>query len=412
MTKGTNTRVRVHGKVDNLHISYDGNRIKTVIEDADPVTQNGSMDYPGGKKELEFTYNDWGALVSDPSRGITDITYDNFGNPLRISFSDGGSTEKDYLGNNRAVINDTSGEIEQTIAYYPYGGVIADLGTPTTGQPYKFGGKELITANGLNEYDFGARRYYQAIPHFTSIDPLCEDTKHLSPYLYCGNNPVNAFDPDGRSTWVTDIGNGMYQVIGGDLNDNDLNIYEYKKDKNGNYTVRGKAIGQTTSMTSFFDSDYEDGEGRWMDKSVIDTTDGSGEQFMYNLVSDSPRLLEYMNKARNGHEYDFKVTNGNPQENPTLDPYRGMPFGFTEAGNPIYTSARDIGNIAAGYVAARYKLPWWFSRAGFDSYQVMKSLKFKKEGKSTINAERYGYDCVKNGLPIFNKPVRSFRIFE
>ncbi len=78
---------RVHGKVDNLHISYDGNRIKTVIEDADPVTQNGSMDYPGGKKELEFTYNDWGALVSDPSRGITDISYDNFGNPKQIRFS-------------------------------------------------------------------------------------------------------------------------------------------------------------------------------------------------------------------------------------------------------------------------------------------------------------------------------------
>ncbi len=101
---------------------------------------------------------------------------------------------QDYLGNNRAVINDTSGEIEQTIAYYPYGGVIADLGTPTTGQPYKFGGKELITANGLNEYDFGARRYYQAVPHFTSIDPMAEKYPWLSPYLYCANNPVNLGD--------------------------------------------------------------------------------------------------------------------------------------------------------------------------------------------------------------------------
>lgn len=77
--------------------------------------------------------------------------------------------------------------------------------------------KELITANGLNEYDFGARRYYQAVPHFTSIDPLCEDDKHLSPYLYCGNNPVNAFDPNGRSTWVMDIGDVKYKVVGGDF---------------------------------------------------------------------------------------------------------------------------------------------------------------------------------------------------
>lgn len=44
-----------YGKVDNLHISYDGNRITTVLEDAETVTQNGSMDYPGnGGKALAF----------------------------------------------------------------------------------------------------------------------------------------------------------------------------------------------------------------------------------------------------------------------------------------------------------------------------------------------------------------------
>ena len=253
----------VYGKVDNLHISYDGNRITTVLEDADPVTQNGSMDYPGGKKELAFEYNDWGGLKKDESRGITDISYDRFGNPLRVSFSDGGYTEnvysasgvklktthatslngtvtgtttteyrgnviyrdgkvdmvlfpggyatingtsvtfhyytQDYLGNNRAVINGSTGAIEQLTAYYPYGGVIADLGTTSTaGQPYRFGGKELVIANGLNEYDFGARQYYQAVPHFTKPDPMAEKYYWLSPYLYCANNPVNYVDPTGN----------------------------------------------------------------------------------------------------------------------------------------------------------------------------------------------------------------------
>ena len=105
---------------------------------------------------------------------------------------------QDYLGNNRAVINGTTGATEQFTAYYPYGGIIADLGTvATAGQPYRFGGKELITANGLNEYDFGARQYYQAVPHFTKPDPLCEGFYHLSPYLFCGNDPVNNIDPTG-----------------------------------------------------------------------------------------------------------------------------------------------------------------------------------------------------------------------
>mgnify|MGYP007041994167 CR=1 FL=1 len=85
-----------YGKIDNLHISYDGNRIKTVLEDADPVTQPGSMDYPGKKREMAFGYNDWGALVSDESRGIKSIEYDNFGNPVKTVMSDGSYTSNVY----------------------------------------------------------------------------------------------------------------------------------------------------------------------------------------------------------------------------------------------------------------------------------------------------------------------------
>ncbi|MCM1296638.1 MAG: DUF6443 domain-containing protein [Muribaculaceae bacterium] len=276
-----------YGKVDNLHISYYGNRIASVLEDAADVTQTGSMDYPGKRREMDFGYNEWGALTKDESRGITNIAYDNFGNPTRINFSNGSYTKnvysadgvklktehytnlsrpvnpaaaamgdgepsaesyeiaglnkieyhgpviyrngsidmvqfpggyatisgitvtfhyytQDYLGNNRAVVNGTTGAIEQTTAYYPYGAVIADLGKDNTGQPYRFGGKELISANGLNEYDFGARRHYPAIPQFTSIDPLCEKYPWLSPYLYCANNPVNYIDYNGLDIWLLD----------------------------------------------------------------------------------------------------------------------------------------------------------------------------------------------------------------
>ncbi|MBO5444443.1 MAG: hypothetical protein J5995_03760, partial [Muribaculaceae bacterium] len=33
-----------YGKIDNLHIYYTGNRVTGVLEDAEPVTTNGSMD--------------------------------------------------------------------------------------------------------------------------------------------------------------------------------------------------------------------------------------------------------------------------------------------------------------------------------------------------------------------------------
>lgn len=119
---------------------------------------------------------------------------------------------RDYLGNVRAVTNASTGAVEQALAYYPYGGIITDLGTGHALQPYKFGEKELVTANGLNEYDFGARRYYPAVPMFTSPDPSSEKYPWLSPYLYCASDPVNAIDPDGR---VIIFVNGQHGSTGG-----------------------------------------------------------------------------------------------------------------------------------------------------------------------------------------------------
>ena len=263
---------------------------------------------------------------------------------------------------------------------------------------YMYNGKELDRMHGLDWYDYGARHYDAAIGKWHSMDDICYAYYDISPYAYCGGDPVNAIDLDGRSTWMTNQGNGIYQVIGGDINDKDLNIYVYEQDDNGEYTVRGKSIGQTTSMTSFYDSDYNNGEGKWMDKSVIDSKDGSGLQFMYNLISDDPSLLDYIGKTQNGHEYDFKATNGNPEENYSLNHYRGMPFGVSKAGYPIFTSARDIGNIAAGYVSARKNLPWKIARLGFDGYQILQSGKFNAEGNSTQSAQKYGYELYKRGF--------------
>ncbi len=37
---------------------------------------------------------------------------------------------------------------------------------------------------------------------FTTIDPHAENYYHISPYAYCGGNPVNAIDPDGRDIYM------------------------------------------------------------------------------------------------------------------------------------------------------------------------------------------------------------------
>ncbi len=45
---------------------------------------------------------------------------------------------------------------------------------------------------------------------FTTIDPHAESYYHLSPYSYCGGNPINAIDPDGRDYWTT---NDLSQIL-------------------------------------------------------------------------------------------------------------------------------------------------------------------------------------------------------
>lgn len=107
---------------------------------------------------------------------------------------------QDYMGNNRMVVN-RDGTTEQITHYYPYGGVIGDISTNHSLQAYKFEGKELDRTFGLDWYDIQARQYDAiGVPRWTSMDPLVEKYYGISPYAYCGGDPVNFGDYDGRDT--------------------------------------------------------------------------------------------------------------------------------------------------------------------------------------------------------------------
>ncbi len=68
---------------------------------------------------------------------------------------------------------------------------------------YKYNGKELQDAFGLNWYDYGARNYTADVPHFTTIDPLAEDFASQPPYVYAANNSVKFIDKDGMAPkWI------------------------------------------------------------------------------------------------------------------------------------------------------------------------------------------------------------------
>ena len=273
----------VYGKIDNLRLIYEGNRLVSVHDDAAKLLYNGAVDFNGnadGWASLRYTAT--GALKSDTGRGIALIEYDQWDNPRRVQFTNGNVTEyiytatgeklrtihytampnitveqdtrhdltegeilykdstdyhdalimengrpsmyqfdggycslwdktskaeelsfhyytKDHLGNNREVVSE-DGTVEQVTNYYPFGTPYSDhTAKGVSLQKYKYNGKELDLTHGLNTYDYGARQYYSVLLRWDRLDPLCEKYYHVSPYVYCMNNPVNSIDPDGRT---------------------------------------------------------------------------------------------------------------------------------------------------------------------------------------------------------------------
>ena len=113
--------------------------------------------------------------------------------------------DRDHLGNVRQVTEadgSREGNIIQKVNYYPFGAEFCDGTANNSVQPYKYNGKELDRMHGLDWYDYGARHYDAAIGSWPTMDPLAEKYYNLSPYNYCGGNPVNAIDEKGDSIFV------------------------------------------------------------------------------------------------------------------------------------------------------------------------------------------------------------------
>ncbi|MCQ2209920.1 MAG: hypothetical protein MJZ34_06475 [Paludibacteraceae bacterium] len=298
-----------------------------------------------------------------------------------------------HLGNVMAVISDeTSATAEPAVVslsdYYPFG--MTEPGRSWNAGDYRFGYTGHEKGNDMAEgvYTTEYRLLDTRLGRWMSVDPLAGDFAWMSPYNYCGGNPIVMVDPYGMSTKVADNGNGTYTVIGGSLEDKDRNIYVYSKDKEGKYTIKGKSIGFTLTITSFWDADKND----WAKGTKIDPSDRSGIEFLDDLTCNNiPTLTEYMTKGGNDQKYDFKWTNGTNIADHDRDKYRGMPIGENGKGEIMFASARDVGNFGAGYIAGINGLDWKSSRVGFDTYQSYKSKELTIEGITTRNAEYKGW---------------------
>jgi hypothetical protein len=306
----------------------------------------------------------------------------------------------DHLGST-TYITDKDANIAQFDAYLPYGELLVDEHSSSEDMPYKFNGKELDEETGL--YYYGARYMDPKISMWLGVDPLMEKYPNVTGYCYTMDNPIKFIDLNGKETYVIKNKKGTYTVVGGILNNN-RGIYIASKDKSGKYTIKGEMIGISTSTTTFYNTDANKGKGAWAIGAQINPNDKSGINFLNKIVSSNVTLGDYMNNARTNHPYDFKVTNGGDKviSNTQTYIYRGMPIGKDGFGHILYSSGRDIGNMAAGIVAAKNGIPWSIARAAFDAYQTKNNMdnhgyslgNINVEGKSTRNAEYYGWSQI------------------
>ena len=127
----------------------------------------------------------------------------------------------DHLGTTRIVAN-SSGTVLNDSDFYPFGG--ERVITSSSGNNYKFTGKERDSESGLD--DFGARFYSSAMGRFTSADPVVitperfYDPQQLNEYAYVRNNPTRLVDPTGMllqlSGNVADAKSDLCQIVGAD----------------------------------------------------------------------------------------------------------------------------------------------------------------------------------------------------
>jgi hypothetical protein len=74
---------------------------------------------------------------------------------------------------------------------------------------------------------------YPAIMRFNTVDPLAEKYPNISPYAYCANNPVNAYDLHGDSIWYTKDDNVITMHVTGKVinqSSDNINVSRAAKD--------------------------------------------------------------------------------------------------------------------------------------------------------------------------------------
>ena len=177
---------------------------------------------------------------------------------------------------------------------------------------------------------------------FTTIDPLCEKYYHLSPYSYCGGNPVNRIDLHGDSITILDMASidAIYNALQPGTN---LSM------KFNNGVLIPESIRQvaSNSLDAFLQDLYTIATNPQMVELATTSTNDYyiGNQF-YSDPWSSPSDIDYAKEFNNGQESLFyplgKTISGNIGQ--TLYPMSSGEY-KRSTNNNIRININALGNI-------------------------------------------------------------------
>ena len=157
---------------------------------------------------------------------------------------------------------------------------------------YRYGmnGKEKddeIVGSG-NNYDFGARHYDPRLGKWWGVDPKAHEYASWSPYVFCMNTPISAYDPDGKRTYF--VGGAGLDTKGWNYTDRwatafkNNGINDFKAFRNLSHDKAGSFPAGDISFTSLY---------RHSSKELVPTGTGfKGEPTGWTLRPVNNKMIE------------------------------------------------------------------------------------------------------------------------
>jgi len=136
---------------------------------------------------------------------------------------------------------------------------------------YTFSAKERDPETGLSY--FGSRYYSSDLSIWLSVDPMSAKFPHESPYVYCGDNPLVFYDPDGNEKliWVNRSTNKLI-ASGAEKYQDDGAIHIFSHGSSRGLTVDINGEKQTVRTAKQLDKLLSEHSEVWKNRQKDDNT--------------------------------------------------------------------------------------------------------------------------------------------